>query len=91
MPNPKKNLSSASAQNHKTIKPPKNLWEMLQEEFDKKQPPKDPFVFTRKRYAKELGVSRNVALRLIEELIIDGKAEAIGQFGRNGEWYYRLK
>lgn len=73
----------------KQVKPkrvPAHLWEILHNEREQSEPPKD--AVTIKQYALEFGVSHSVAQRAIERLVRSGVLERLGQFGPKNEWHY---
>lgn len=73
----------------KSVRPkrvPAHLWEVLHNEREQHEPPKD--TVTIKQYAAEFGISHSSAQRAIERLVRAGILVAVGQFGQRNEWHY---
>ena len=65
---------------------PAHLWEVLRNEREQHEPPKD--TVTIKQYAAEFGISHSSAQRAIERLVRAGILVAVGQFGQRNEWHF---
>jgi predicted transcriptional regulator len=65
---------------------PAHLWEILKNEREQNEPPKD--TITVRMYAERFGITRSSAQKAIERLARAGILERVGQFGPKGEWHY---
>lgn len=65
---------------------PAHLWEVLRNEREQREPPKD--TITVRMYAERFGITRSSAQRAIERLVRAGILVAVGQFGQRSEWHY---
>ena len=65
---------------------PAHLWEILKNEREQNEPPKD--TITVRMYAEQFGISHSSAQRAIERLVRAGILVAVGQFGQRNEWHF---
>lgn len=79
MPNRKENLSIARNKNHKTLRPPPNLWEILDAQHKSAVPP--PNSFTLIEYATRYNITQPQAAVQVERLIRSGTVVEMGRFG----------
>lgn len=88
MSNHKTHLSIAGTKDHPPIRPPANLWEILDSEYRNLQPPGD--CFTIADYSARYRITYSKATGALERLEREGVVKMAGRFGSKNTKYYRL-
>lgn len=72
-------------------KPSSDIWEKLEVEFRKTQPPKDAITvsdYMNHFKAQSTNMTRDIAYKKLLKLEAEGKVKCVGKFGRFCELYY---